>query len=167
MTQPYTVGNTLTARMYKGINTTLDEGQTPVLQPIAFPANLSATQHARTEGIAPSIGAKNPTAVAHPAAYTTKMHNIKSNNAGKLFEERTPCLDANSPAPALLTPMAVRRLTPVECERLQGFPDNYTDIQPKGKPTPDSPRYKALGNSMAVPVMAWIGRRIAITDMIL
>jgi len=56
--------------------------------------------------------------------------------------------------------MAVRRLTPVECERLQGFGDNYTDIQPKGKATPDGPRYKALGNSMAVPVMAWIGKRI-------
>jgi len=56
--------------------------------------------------------------------------------------------------------MAVRRLTPVECERLQGFPDNYTDIKSKNKPTPDGPRYKALGNSMAVPVMAWIGKRI-------
>jgi DNA (cytosine-5)-methyltransferase 1 len=56
--------------------------------------------------------------------------------------------------------MAVRRLTPVECERLQGFGDNYTDIKSKGKPTPDGPRYKALGNSMAVPVMAWIGQRI-------
>jgi DNA (cytosine-5)-methyltransferase 1 len=56
--------------------------------------------------------------------------------------------------------MAVRRLTPVECERLQGFSDNYTDIKSKGKPTPDGPRYKALGNSMAVPVMAWIGQRI-------
>jgi len=57
--------------------------------------------------------------------------------------------------------MAVRRLTPVECERLQGFPDNYTDIKAKGKPTPDGPRYKALGNSWAVPVVAWIGERIA------
>jgi DNA (cytosine-5)-methyltransferase 1 len=56
--------------------------------------------------------------------------------------------------------MAVRRLTPIECERLQGFCDNYTDIKPKGKATPDAPRYKALGNSMAVPVMAWIGKRI-------
>jgi len=56
--------------------------------------------------------------------------------------------------------MAVRRLTPIECERLQGFGDNYTDIKTKGKPTPDGPRYKALGNSMAVPVMAWIGARI-------
>ncbi len=62
--------------------------------------------------------------------------------------------------------MAVRRLTPVECERLQGFPDGYTDICPRGKPTPDGPRYKALGNSMAVPCMAWIGRRIAAVDQI-
>jgi DNA (cytosine-5)-methyltransferase 1 len=60
----------------------------------------------------------------------------------------------------LMQQMAVRRLTPKECERLQGFPDNYTDIMPKGKPTSDGPRYKALGNSMAVPVMAWIGKRI-------
>ena len=56
--------------------------------------------------------------------------------------------------------ISVRRLTPVECERLQGFPDGYTDIQPKGRATPDTPRYKALGNSMAVPVMRWIGERI-------
>jgi len=62
--------------------------------------------------------------------------------------------------------MQVRRLTPVECERLQGFPDGYTDIKLKGKPTPDGPRYKALGNSMAVPVMRWIGQRIEAVDKI-
>ena len=57
--------------------------------------------------------------------------------------------------------MAVRRLTPVECERLQGFPDNYTNIPWRKKDeAPDGPRYKALGNSMAVPVMRWIGERI-------
>jgi DNA (cytosine-5)-methyltransferase 1 len=56
--------------------------------------------------------------------------------------------------------MAVRRLTPKECERLQGFPDGYTDVTYRGKPAADGPRYRALGNSMAVPVMAWIGRRI-------
>jgi DNA (cytosine-5)-methyltransferase 1 len=57
--------------------------------------------------------------------------------------------------------MAVRRLTPTECERLQGFPDGYTNIPWRGKPdSPDAPRYKAMGNSMAVPVMAWIGKRI-------
>jgi site-specific DNA-cytosine methylase len=61
----------------------------------------------------------------------------------------------------------VRRLTPLECERLQGFPDNYTQIPWKGKSIeecPDGHRYKALGNSMAVPVMRWIGERIELLD---
>jgi DNA (cytosine-5)-methyltransferase 1 len=57
--------------------------------------------------------------------------------------------------------MAVRRLTPRECERLQGFPDDYTLIEYRGKLAADGPRYKSLGNSMAVPVMRWIGQRIA------
>ena len=60
--------------------------------------------------------------------------------------------------------MVVRRLTPTECERLQGFPDGYTDIGFKGKPASDTARYKALGNSMAVPVMRWIGERIAMVE---
>ena len=57
------------------------------------------------------------------------------------------------------SPVGLRRLTPIECERLQGFPDGWTDILPN---TPDGPRYKALGNSMAVPVMRWIGSRIQV-----
>lgn len=64
---------------------------------------------------------------------------------------------------------AVRRLTPVECERLQGFPDNYTQIPWRNKPPencPDGPRYKAMGNSMAVPVMRWIGERIKMVEEI-
>ncbi len=54
----------------------------------------------------------------------------------------------------------VRRLTPTECERLQGFLDGYTLVSIRGRPAADSPRYRALGNSMAVPVMRWIGERI-------
>ena len=69
--------------------------------------------------------------------------------------------------PAVMTPaMQVRRLVPVECERLQGFPDNYTAIPWRNKSAedcPDGPRYKALGNSMAVPCMRWIGWRIGLT----
>ncbi len=61
---------------------------------------------------------------------------------------------------AVGTASAVRRLTPRECERLQGFPDDYTLVPNRGKPMADGPRYKALGNSMAVPVMRWIGERI-------
>lgn len=60
--------------------------------------------------------------------------------------------------------LLVRRLTPTECERLQGFPDGHTLIPYRGKPAADGPRYKALGNSMAVPVMAWIGRQIDIAE---
>lgn len=170
------IAATLSARDYKS-------AKDLVALPIAFPARLSGTQHASTADVAPTMAALNPTAVA----YTTKLHNTKSNNAGKLFEERSPCLDANSPAPALLTTMAVRRLTPVECERLQGFRDNYTLIPwrtyqeaqrkslsyetllaergmtlrgPSIEECPHSPRYKALGNSWAVPVARWIGQRI-------
>lgn len=61
--------------------------------------------------------------------------------------------------------LTVRRLTPRECERLQGFPDDYTDIPYRNKEhAPDGPRYKALGNSMAVPVMRWIGERIHMVE---
>ena len=68
--------------------------------------------------------------------------------------DSSPCADRGQNM--IAQTMAVRRLTPKECERLQGFPDDYTNI-PKAA---DGPRYKALGNSMAVPVMAWIGKRI-------
>lgn len=59
---------------------------------------------------------------------------------------------------------AVRRLTPRECCRLQGFADDYLDIQYRRKPAADGPKYKALGNSKAVPVVRWIGRRIQMVD---
>jgi DNA (cytosine-5)-methyltransferase 1 len=65
--------------------------------------------------------------------------------------------------PSILQNMAVRRLTPVECERLQGFPDGYTAVPWRKKAAedcPDGPRYKALGNSWAVPVVKWLGSRI-------
>lgn len=58
----------------------------------------------------------------------------------------------------------VRRITPIEAERLQNFPDNYTNIEYNGKPAPDSLRYKALGNSMTVSVMRWLAERILEAD---
>lgn len=83
-------------------------------------------------------------------------------------EEQSPTLTSASSgtnlAPAVMHGVAVRRLTPIECERLQGFPDNHTLIGWRGKDAdecPDGPRYKAIGNSMAVPVMRWNGERIA------
>lgn len=78
----------------------------------------------------------------------------------------TPCMGGGNKqgcgSPATMTRAAVRRLTPRECERLQGFPDDYTLIPFRGKPATDGPRYKALGNPMAVPVVRWLGRRIAL-----
>lgn len=73
-------------------------------------------------------------------------------------------LEARSEVQAVQVESAVRRLTPRECERLQGFPDDYTLIPWRGKPAeecPDGPRYKAIGNSKAIPVVRWIGRRLA------
>jgi len=100
------------------------------------------------------------TAILQPIAFSGQMSNPQTD------VDMTQTLEAKNPM-AVAQAMAVRRLTPVECERLQGFPDKYTDIQPKGKATPDGPRYKALGNSMAVPVMAWIGKRIQAVDALL
>jgi DNA (cytosine-5)-methyltransferase 1 len=100
----------------------------------------------------PQAVAFQPTADCLTAAYGTKWNGNASATNGSLFAQQQS---------------TVRRLTPVECERLQGFPDNFTAIpwRKKGaEDCPDGPRYKALGNSMAVPVMRWIGERIRLVD---
>ena len=84
-------------------------------------------------------------------------------NATEPMHDLSPCLTVADRHGVAMS-MSVRRLTPIECERLQGFPDNHTMISWRGKDAdecPDGPRYKAIGNSMAVPVMRWIGERIA------
>jgi len=85
-------------------------------------------------------------------------YSIKGDETRKIGIESVGALrrDQGGEGDCVVRGMAVRRLTPVECERLQGFRDNYTNIPGAA----DGPRYKALGNSMAVPCMAWIGRRI-------
>ncbi|WYB42028.1 DNA cytosine methyltransferase [Aeromonas jandaei] len=96
---------------------------------------------------------------ATPAiAYGIRTANTSSNGWG-IQEEVTHTLDT-AQGIAVSHHMAVRRLTPVECERLQGFPYGHTDVPYRGKPAADEPRYKAIGNSMAVPCMAFIGQRI-------
>jgi DNA (cytosine-5)-methyltransferase 1 len=95
---------------------------------------------------------------------------FQSSQSGVRVGETHATLDANNGPRrhnGALIGSTVRRLTPVECERLQGFPDNFTAIpwRKKGaEDCPDGPRYKALGNSMAVPVMRWIGERINLID---
>jgi DNA (cytosine-5)-methyltransferase 1 len=77
------------------------------------------------------------------------------------YGDQSGPLDTDGHTIAVQSALCVRRLTPLECCRLQGFSDDYLDISYRGKPAADGPRYKALGNSMAVPVMRWIGERIA------
>jgi DNA (cytosine-5)-methyltransferase 1 len=99
--------------------------------------------------------------VKHTIAFSSKQQSMKTsdnvaNTLGANDYKEPQAVALSDSARTLL----VRRLTPIECERLQGFPDNYTDIRLNDKQTPDGPRYKAMGNSMAVPVMNWIGKRI-------
>jgi DNA (cytosine-5)-methyltransferase 1 len=144
--------------MHKGINSTLDEGQTPVI-----------THTLRGKGFdASEDGTGRGTPLVPVIAGT-----MKANNGGGGWSNSADHAAAGYMVPVLgFSPtnrqhLAVRRLTPIEFERLQGFPDDYTQIPWRKKPAdqcPDGPRYKALGNSMAVPVMRWIGSRIAAVD---
>jgi DNA (cytosine-5)-methyltransferase 1 len=107
----------------------------------------------------------NSHAVAQPIGAFKSGQGAASRSIGwsNAIAPTLPSNAGGNTAPAVLQSMAVRRLTPVECERLQGFPDGYTNIPWRKQPeSPDGPRYKALGNSMAVPVMGWIGKRIQI-----
>jgi len=111
------------------------------------------------EGAAYTLEARQtPQAVAYAENQRCEIRELKV--AGAVSSIRRG--DAKNET--LLGGSAVRRLTPRECERLQGFPDDYTLISHRGKPAADGPRYKALGNSMAVPVMSWIGQRIAMVE---
>jgi DNA (cytosine-5)-methyltransferase 1 len=133
------------------------------------------------EGVAASAGAgvKSRSWNDDGTAYTVDTHATQGvaqpiiggvdyeNNAHGPDDVTGPLLKGSPtgggrPLPAIaLQSMAVRRLTPVECSRLQGFPDNYTNIPWRKKDeSPDGPRYKALGNSWAVPNVHWIGKRI-------
>jgi DNA (cytosine-5)-methyltransferase 1 len=120
---------------------------------IAFPAEMSGTQAASTPEVSPSLSVGHTTAVAFDA-YNQTVSDVPTSlraSSGGVYDN------------TVMKNMAVRRLTPKECERLQGFPDDYTRIPYRNKSAddcPDSPRYKAMGNSMAVPVMRWIGERI-------
>lgn len=122
---------------------------------IAFPERLSSTQCVKAEDVSPSLGAINPMAVSFRACgqdgFTSDViaPPILSSDGG------------GSGVPTTQYGMVVRRLTPKECERLQGFPDEFTLIPVRGKPAADRPKYKALGNSMAVSVMSYIGKQIS------
>ena len=144
-----------------------------VAQPVAFhptqdPISSVDVCHALSGG---SKQGTASAAVALPVATFAKTHKPMSATDAEGWSpvDAAPTVthwprdrsDAGTDVAVVQPAMQVRRLTPVECERLQGFPDGYTNIPWRKKPeSPDGPRYKALGNSMAVPVMRWIGKRI-------
>lgn len=146
---------------------------------MAYPINTQiATRHeALGEGTGMGIGSTNDPAFtlqsahSHAVAYGIQGNIIdrQPHNGGNGLgscEEQCPTL-TKTDIHGVMSNMHVRRLTPRECERLQGFPDNYTLIPYRGKLSVDGPRYKALGNSMAVPVMRWLGERIDAVNHIL
>ncbi|HBZ8115072.1 TPA: phage N-6-adenine-methyltransferase [Klebsiella pneumoniae] len=126
-----------------------------------------------SEGLSPTLRAGNSDKShangGQPPAICIQHASIgRHDNAGpqgKGWQEDVAfTMDSRSSADVVQFGYQVRRLMPVECERLQGFPDNHTLISWRGKEAaecPDGPRYRAIGNSMAVPVMRWIGERIA------
>lgn len=120
---------------------------------ITSPANVSNPKPG--DPCHPLAAGAHAPAIAFPA-------NLSGTQCARA-ENLSPAMGAKNPV-AVTAGMAVRRLTPRECERLQGFPDCYTLIPWRKKPAdecPDGPRYKALGNSWAVPCVRWIGERIA------
>jgi DNA (cytosine-5)-methyltransferase 1 len=130
---------------------------------ISFGAQMSVPQV--DFDINQTLQAKNPMAVAAAFQERGREGGRTLEIGGEVAYALTaPSGGGRAQERNVLTPaMQVRRLTPTECERLQGFPDNYTAIPWRKKPAsecPDGPRYKALGNSWAVPVVRWIGRRI-------
>jgi DNA (cytosine-5)-methyltransferase 1 len=118
-----------------------------------------ATQDPIVGKKSPCLGATSKIGVAYNITFNDANGTRKDRPNGGMYVNETNVSNTITQAGVGTFPtnMRVRRLTPIECERLQGFPDGYTDVREK---CPDGPRYKALGNSMAVPVMRWIGQRI-------
>lgn len=119
-------------------------GQDPV---VAVCANSGDVGYCLTVSGQQSLDAETETLLAVSRAHAT----LDANNGSRRHN-------------GVIAGSAVRRLTPRECERLQGFPDDFTAVPYRNKPAADGPRYKALGNSMAVPVVRWIGERIDMVD---
>ena len=114
-----------------------------------------------------SLGAGSPQAQAIAIQAGALRTNPTSGPDGVGVQEGIAyTLEARAEVQAVQSEWAVRRLMPIECERLQGFPDKFTALPHRGKPAADGPRYKALGNSMAVNAMRWIGQRIEMVEQL-
>jgi DNA (cytosine-5)-methyltransferase 1 len=159
------------------------ETETLITEPIAFNARQDPDSWRGKNGPLDTDGGTQAVCVTGEITHTLKAEGFDASEDGTgrgqpivaafdMQQITSPynraSVDSAAPAPTMakvsrmhaVAGMAVRRLTPRECERLQGFPDDYTLVPMRGKPAADGPRYKSLGNSMAVPVMHWIGKRI-------
>lgn len=139
-----------------------------ILHPIAVDtynqttSNINQTIKSPQGGLNESIGV-----VVQPIAVDCYNQTINEHTTQTIGSSAS---DVNHYGAVLQPTMAIRRLTPTETERLQGFPDGWTKIPYRNKPAdqcPDGPRYKACGNSMAVPVMRWIGQRIEMVEQLM
>ncbi|WP_420237202.1 DNA (cytosine-5-)-methyltransferase [Telmatobacter bradus] len=123
---------------------------------------------ASSTDIAGSLRTRAPGSIENSSTTAVLQEQSAASPLPPSYGEQADSSNVSSGSPNLIhAPMAVRRLTPRECERLQGFPCDYTLVEYRGKLAADGPRYRSLGNSMAVPVMRWIGERIAAVDAIL
>ncbi|MBS0372114.1 MAG: DNA cytosine methyltransferase [Proteobacteria bacterium] len=127
---------------------------------------VSFALRGRDDGTMPEVGGAQVGALRAANGGSSRDYVAFNTRQDPIHGEQAQPLGAKDNGNGLLTGAAVRRLTPRECERLQGFPDDFTLIPWRKGMAPDGPRYKALGNSMAVPVMAWIGRRIEAVEAI-
>jgi DNA (cytosine-5)-methyltransferase 1 len=167
------ISNALCARDYKGPRPEADQGAPVIIEQVAQPIAVDAYNQTINEKTSQTIGSSASDvnhygAVLEPKAVAGFLPTQGSKAQGVGYaEEQSPTLRAGCDSYGVLQTMAIRRLTPKECERLQGFPDDWTKIPYRNKPAdqcPDGPRYKACGNSMAVPVMRWIGTRIQMIE---
>ena len=155
------------------VSKTIDTGQDYHHVPIAFGAQNSANQgdSVSTE-VTPTLDKSKTPAVCAPLNTQLGLRGADTSNSSRegigIGRDGDPSFTLQAAhSHAVISTSAVRRLTPTECERLQGFPDNFTQIPWRNKAAedcPDGPRYKAMGNSMAVPVMRWIGERIEMVE---
>lgn len=152
----YKIVGALCARDYKGLDSRDLSKDIPVFSMIT--ANTGSNGLGVSEDIAPTLDRSNGFAVAHAFKVRGGCEGGGKDYLGQDDQAFTLSTGTDQ---NLFHKMRVRRLTPLECERLQGFPDYYTKINDK---TADSHRYKALGNSMAVPVIKWLGQRIEMVD---
>jgi DNA (cytosine-5)-methyltransferase 1 len=107
-----------------------------------------------------SVNASGPTVLTQAVCATGEVFHTLRADGFDASEDGT----GRGGGAVTLSGLQVRRLTPIECEKLQGFPPGWTAIPYRGKPAADGPRYKSLGNSMAIPVVSWIGRQIEIAE---